>query len=64
MGASIRKIRNPKKAQYFILDEDIGPLFWLVPEVIIKARLGMEDATDKEIPNLIDELDKVLLEGL
>lgn len=64
LGASIRKIRNPNKARFFILDESLGPLFWLVPSVIIKARLGMQKATDKQIPFLIEDLNKVLLEGL
>ena len=47
-----------------IIDQDLGPLFWLVPEVIIKARLGMQENTDKQIPFLIDDLDKILLRGL
>jgi len=64
VGASIRKLRNPKKAEYMIIDNDLGPLFWLVPEVIIKARLGLQSETDKQIPNLIDDLNEVLLEGL
>jgi len=62
--ASIRKLRNPKKAEYMIIDDDLGPLFWLVPEVIIKARLGLQSETDKQIPNLIDELNDILLEDL
>lgn len=64
IGASIRKLRNPRKAQYMIIDQDLGPLFWLVPEVIIKARLGMQDETDKAIPDLVKELDNILLEDL
>ncbi len=63
-GASIRRLRNPVKAQFMVIDKDLGPLFWLVPEVIIKARLGLQSETDKQIPNLIDELNDVLLEGL
>ncbi len=64
LGAQIRKIRNPKKASFMIVDNNTGPLFWLVPEVIIKARLGMQDTTDKQIPLLVDELNDNLFEDL
>ncbi len=62
LDATIRKLRNPRKAQYMIIDKDLGPLFWLVPEVIIKARLGMQDATDKQIPILFKALEDLTLE--
>jgi len=62
LGADLRQIRNPRKAQFMIVEENVGPLFWLVPEVIIKARLGMQDETDKQIPILINELTDNLLE--
>jgi len=64
LGATIRKIRSPRRAEYMIIDDNIGPLFWLVPDVIIKARLGLQDETDKQIPILIKELNKTLLEDL
>lgn len=64
MGASIRKLRNPKKARFMILEKTMGPLFWLVPEVVIKARLGLQSETDKHIPDLIKQLDDVLMDNL
>lgn len=64
LGASIRKLRNPKSARFMIVDESLGPLFWLVSSVIIKARLGLQDETDKQIPDLIRELENSLLEDL
>ena len=60
----ILKIKNPKKAEWLILQKDIGPLFWLVKEVDIKARLGMQKAADDEIPTLLSTLDELLLEDL
>ncbi len=64
LDATIRKIRNPKRASFMIVDDDLGPLFWLVPEVIIKARLGMQDTTDDQIPLLVDDLNDILFEDL
>ena len=64
LGAHIQKLRHARRAEYMIFDKDLGPLFWLVPDVTIKARLGLQDETDKQIPILIDRLDKILLEDL
>lgn len=64
IGASIVAIKNPKNAPFMIVDEDIGPLFWLVKEVDIKARLGMVKTTEKNVPALVDDLYDILFEGL
>lgn len=64
IGAEIRRIRSPRRADYMILDEDLGPLFWLVKEVDIKARLGFGKIADDKIPFLIQQLDNILLEDL
>ena len=52
------------KARFMILDPDLGPLFWLVKSVDIKARLGMVKAAEDEISTLLSRLDEILLEGL
>lgn len=64
LGARIRRIRSPRRAQFMIIDENFGPLFWLVKEVDIKARLGMLDEANRQIPELIRELDRILLGDL
>lgn len=64
LGGTIRKLRSPVKARFMIIDDSLGPLFWLVPSVIIKARLGMQDEAIKQIPFLLDDLQDNLLEDL
>lgn len=60
----IIKLRAGGKARYMILDRDMGPIFWLVNEVEIPPRLGMQKAADDEIPTIMSRFNELLLEGL
>ena len=60
----IVKLRAGGKSRYMILDRDMGPLFWLVNEVEIPARLGMTKAAEDEIPTIMSRFNELILEGL
>lgn len=52
---------NGAKARYAVM-LDGRPMFWLVNEVTIPARLGMRKAADEEVPTLLSELQSMELE--
>lgn len=61
-GGFIVKIKAAK-AKYAVIKNG-RVMFWLVKSVTIKATLGMVKAAEDEVPTLLSNLNKVLLDGL
>lgn len=61
-GGYIVKINAPR-AEYMLALNGVA-MFWLVKSVELKARLRMVSTATEEIPTLLSNLNKVMLDGL
>jgi len=62
-GGYIRRKRSGK-APFMVMSKDGTPMFWLVKSVDIPARLEFVKTATDEVPTLLSNLNKVLLDGL
>jgi len=62
-GGYIRRKRSGK-APFMVMGKDGTPMFWLVKSVDIPARLEFVKTATDEVPTLLSNLNKVLLDGL
>jgi len=61
-GGYIVKI-NAAKAKYMIVKNGV-PMFWLVKQVTIPARLEMLKSANDEVPTFLSNMNTVLLDGV
>ena len=54
---------NAPRARYAVMKNGI-PMFWLVKQVTIPARLGMRETADNEVPTYLSNLQSGILDGL
>lgn len=54
-GANIIALNNSPKAKFMVLLNG-QPMFWLVKEVTIQAKLGLETTAQAEVPTLLSRL--------
>ncbi len=57
-------IIKSKRANYIVMSNQGVPMFVLVKQVTLKARLGMVDAMEDEVPTLLGSLQRLLLVGI